>query len=257
MLRIATFNVNSIRSRLGIVIPWMERHRPDVMCLQETKVTDDLFPEGDFDRIGYHVAHRGEKSYNGVAVATTERPSAVSAGLDGGPSDEARFMWIEVRGITVLDTYVPQGQEIGTDRYAYKLAWLERLLSWLGRRAKRGSRLVWCGDINIAPEPIDVHDPKRLEGHVCFNPEVREALSRIRSLGLVDLFRKHHPETGHYTFFDYRVRDSVGRGLGWRVDHIHATKPLADRCTGAWIDLEPRRAAKPSDHAPLVADLDV
>jgi exodeoxyribonuclease-3 len=254
-LRIATFNVNSIRSRLPIVTGWIGRHRPDVLCMQETKVVDELFPVEPFERLGYRVAFRGQKSYNGVAVATREEPQGVVFGLDvGSPPDEPRFMSVAIHGVTVVNTYVPQGREVGTESYAYKLEWLERLRAWLERAIGPRARLVWCGDINVAPAAIDVHDPRRLEGHVCFNPEVRGALARIRDLGLVDVFRKHHPEPGHYTFFDYRVRGSVERGLGWRVDHIHATGALARTSRDAWIDLDPRRAERPSDHAPLVVD---
>jgi exodeoxyribonuclease-3 len=255
--RIATFNVNSIRTRLPIVQAWMKARRPDVMCLQETKVTDELFPAEAFEALGYHVAFHGQKAYNGVAIASRERPRDVTTGLDGGLAGEARLIAARVRGVTVVNTYVPQGQEVGTDKYAYKLDWLERLRKRLAGHVRPRARILWCGDINIAPTPIDVHDPGRLEGHVCFNPEVREAMRRIQDVGLVDVFRKHRPEPGHYTFFDYRVRGALGRGIGWRVDHIHATKALAGRSRDAWIDLEPRRAEKPSDHTPLVADFEL
>lgn len=251
---IATFNVNSVRSRLDVVVPWLEEARPDVLCMQETKVVDADFPAASFEAAGYHVAFRGEKSYNGVAIASLLEPSSVSFGFDDGGSPEAtRLACAEIAGVTVLDTYVPQGREVGTSHYAYKLDWLGRLGRWLDRRLEPGALIAWCGDINVAPAPEDVHDPRRLEGHVCFNPEVRGALAAIRDRGLVDVFRKHHPEPGQFTFFDYRVKGSLDRGVGWRVDHIHASDALAARSLDARIDLGPRRAARPSDHAPLLA----
>jgi exodeoxyribonuclease-3 len=253
--RIATFNVNSVRARMPIVTAWMRKHRPDVLCLQETKVQDADFPLEPFEALGYHVSMRGQKAYNGVAIMTRERPRETTYGLDdGGPPDEPRFMTTRVRGVIVLNTYVPQGQDVDSDKYAYKLEWLERLRAWLEARVRPRIKLCWCGDINIAPTEIDIHDPKRNEGHVCFNPEVREAMARIQELGLTDVFRKHHSEPGHYTYFDYRVRNATARGIGWRVDHIHATRALANRSRDAWIDLEPRNMDRPSDHTPLVAD---
>jgi exodeoxyribonuclease-3 len=159
-----------------------------------------------------------------------------------------------VRGVTVVNTYVPQGRDPESDKYAYKRRWLDRLEKWFARRIKPRVKLAWCGDINIAPEQMDVHAPKRLMGHVCFNPDMTDAMNRIRETGLVDVFRKHVPEGGQFTYFDYRGRGNVEGGRGWRVDHIHATKPLANRSTGAFIDVKPRLLERPSDHTPLVVD---
>ena len=256
---IATYNVNSIRSRLHIIIPWLQKNRPTVFCMQETKVEDAQFPAREFEVIGYHTVFRGQKQYNGVAVASLEEPQEVSFGLDdGGPADEDRLIWGVVSGIAVLTTYVPQGYERGSPQFQYKLQWLKRLRDFIARHYSAQQPLIWCGDLNVAPEDIDVHNPKRILGHVCFTPEVWEVFASVKSWGFVDLFRKHHPaEPGQYTFFDYRVPKAVERGLGWRVDHILATPLLADRSRDCFIDMEPRRAGKPSDHTIVVAEFKV
>ena len=254
--RIVTYNVNSIRSRLHIIIPWLEEHRPDVLCMQETKVADDRFPLGEFQEAGYHTIFRGSRQYNGVAIASREEPETVEYGLPGnGPPDEDRLIAATFKGIRIVNTYVPQGRERETAQFAYKLAWFERLKNFFASRYPPEKPLIWCGDLNVAPEAIDVHDPKRLLGHVCFTPEVWEAFAAVRSCGFTDIFRKHHPgEAGCYSFFDYRVPKAIERGLGWRVDHILATEPLAARSLGCDIDMKPRLAEKPSDHTVLVAD---
>ncbi len=251
---VATFNVNSIRARLGLVLDWLEERRPDVLCMQETKVADASFPAESFERMGYHVVHRGFGGKNGVAVATLMEPREVVFGLDSEPRDEDRIVSLKVGDIFVVNTYVPQGRSPDSPMFSYKLEWLRRLREYFERHHSREDPIIWCGDLNVAPEPIDVHNPKRLMGHVCFRPEVWEAFDLVKGWGFVDLFRKHHPqEPGHYTFFDYRVPKAVERGLGWRVDHILATEPLAERCTDCWIDMEPRLRPRPSDHTPLLA----
>jgi exodeoxyribonuclease-3 len=255
--RVATYNVNSVRSRLHIVLPWLKEHRPDVLCMQETKVEDSQFPVGEFLETGYQVTFRGAKQYNGVAIASLEKPEGVLYGLpDGGPVDEDRLIAGIFAGIPVVNTYVPQGRERETEHFAYKLAWFDRLRKFFSRTYAPEAPLIWCGDINVAPEEIDVHDPKRLLGHVCFTPEVWEAFAAVRSWGLEDLFRRHHPaEAGCFTFFDYRVPAAVKRGIGWRIDHILATAPLAGGSVRCDIDLNPRLAEKPSDHTILFADV--
>lgn len=257
-LIIATYNVNSIRSRLHLVLPWLRTHRPDIVCFQETKVQDDDFPRQAFEELGYQVVFKGEKGYNGVAIASREKPTEVAWGLDdGGPLDAPRLIRGVFAGIHVLNTYVPQGRERESPQFAYKLEWLSRLKRFIARNYSPGDPLVWCGDINIAPEPIDVHDPKRLLGHVCFNPEVWEALAEIKAWGLTDIFRLHHPgEPGQYTFFDYRVPKTLERGLGWRIDHLLATEVMANRSRSCSIDLAPRGAEKPSDHTVLLAEFE-
>jgi len=257
--KIATCNVNSIRSRLHIVIPWLKENRPDVFCMQETKVADGKFPVSEFEDTGYHVIFKGEKQYNGVAMASLERPQEVSFGLDdGGTPDKDRLIRGVFSGIPVVNTYVPQGRDRESQQFVYKLQWFKRLRDFLKKSYSSHTPLIWCGDLNVAPEAIDVHDPKRLLGHVCFTPEVLEAFDLVKSWGFIDLFRKYHPgEAGHYTFFDYRVPKSIERGLGWRVDHILATESLAAKSTNCTIDMNPRVAEKPSDHTVLIAEFEL
>ncbi len=256
IFRLATYNVNSIRSRLHIIIPWLKKNHPDVFCMQETKVEDEKFPVTEFEDAGYHIIFKGEKRYNGVAVASLEKPKEFSFGLDdGGPPDKGRLIKGVFSGIPVLNTYVPQGHDRESPQFAYKLKWFKRLRAFLEKSYSSDKPLIWCGDLNVAPEAIDVHNPKRLLGHVCFTPEVWEAFDLVKSWGFTDLFRKFHPgEAGHYTFFDYRVPKSVERGLGWRVDHILTTLPLAAKSINCLIDMNTRQAEKPSDHTLLVAE---
>jgi exodeoxyribonuclease-3 len=256
VFRVATYNCNSIRTRLPLILKWLAANRPDVLCLQETKVPDEEFPADAFREAGYHVVFRGQKGGAGVAIASLAAPDDVSFGLDdGGPPDEARLVRATVRGIPVVNTYVPQGRSPDHPMFRYKLEWLARLRDYFDRHFSPAEPLLWCGDFNVAPEEIDVHNPVRLKHHVDFHPEARAALERIREWGFVDVFRRHHPnEPGQYTFWDYRVPRALERNLGWRVDHIWATPPLAERSVDAWIDREARRAEKPSDHTFLVAE---
>jgi exodeoxyribonuclease-3 len=255
---VATWNVNSIRSRLHALLPWLERVVSDVVCLQETKVQDPEFPLSAIEEAGYHAVYRGEKSYNGVAILSKTPIDNVRCGFDDGvPPDEARLIVGEVNGIPIVNTYVPQGRATDHPMFATKLQWFARLRAFLESHFSPDEPLLWMGDLNVAPDPIDVHDPKRLMGHVCFNPQVTEAMKAAKSWGLVDLFREHVPDPGQYTYYDYRTVDGVAEGKGWRVDHILATKPIADRSVRAWIDLEPRMGEKPSDHTPLLAEFDL
>lgn len=254
--KIATYNVNSVRSRLHIIIPWLHEYRPDVLCMQETKVSNDKFPVSAFEDAGYYVAFNGEKQYNGVAFASLEKPEDLSFGFDDdGPPDKDRLVRGVFSGISIINTYVPQGRERESLHYTYKLQWFKRLRNLLENSYSSGTHLIWCGDLNVAPDAMDVHDPKRLLGHVCFNPEVWEGFGLVMSWGLQDLFRKFHPdEHGRYTFFDYRVPSSVERGLGWRIDHILTTQALAEKSISCKIDLQPRLMEKPSDHTILFAE---
>ncbi|MDD5711349.1 MAG: exodeoxyribonuclease III [Smithellaceae bacterium] len=257
--KIASFNVNSIRSRLDIVVPWLERNHPDCLCMQETKVRDDSFPVDDFKACGYHVVFRGRGQYNGVALASRVEPKNVIYGLAvDGPEDDDRLIAAGITGVTVVNTYVPQGHDKDSPQFAYKLKWYDRFRDFLNRTYSPSQPLIWCGDLNVAPESIDVHDPKRLLGHVCFNPQVWDAFAAVRSWGLEDIFRKYHPgEAGQYTFFDYRVPDAVSRAKGWRVDHILATKSLAAKSLSCKIDMAPRLAPKPSDHTVIMAEFQI
>ncbi len=255
---IATFNVNSIRSRLPAVLAWLEARRPDVLSLQETKVQDGQFPEAAFSDAGYHAVYRGEKAYNGVALLSRVPPADVRFGLDDGePADETRLVAARCGPIHVVNTYVPQGRALDHPMYQYKLRWFERLRAWFDRHFTPRTPLVWVGDLNVAPEALDIHNADQQTQHVCFHESVRASFERTRAWGFTDVFRKHHPEGGQYTFFDYRTANAVERNMGWRVDHILATAPLAAACLSCDIDLAPRRAPKASDHTVLAAVFDV
>jgi len=256
IFKVATFNANSIRARMPILVDWLSRQKPDVLCIQETKVVDQDFPADEFTRAGYHVIFRGQKGYAGVAVATLEKPYNVAFGIDDGETaDEPRLIRLKVGEIDIVNTYVPQGRSVDSELFTYKLEWFKRLREYFSRHFDPTGALLWCGDFNVAPEPIDVHNPTRLKNHVDFHPDVRVALERVREWGFLDVFRRHHPgEQGQYTFWDYRVRAALKRNIGWRVDHIWATVQLAERSTAAWIDRSAREATRPSDHTFLVAE---
>lgn len=250
---IATFNVNSIRSRLELLLAWMERRRPDLVCVQETKTPDESFPVEPLRAAGWSAIFRGEKSYNGVAILSREPPAEHGFGLrDGGPPDETRLAWARFGALTVVNTYVPQGREIAHEMYAYKLAWFARLRRWFDAAFKPSDLLLWCGDLNVARGPDDLHDPDGNADHVCYHADVRRAFEDCLAWGFVDVFRKFHPEPKQYTFFDYRTINALKRGLGWRLDYLLASPALAERAEDCFIDLEPRRAPKPSDHTILV-----
>jgi exodeoxyribonuclease-3 len=253
---VASFNVNGIRARLSLLSTWLKQASPEVVCLQETKVQDTEFPEAPLEQLGYRCHFRGQKGFNGVATLSREPQEFVSAGLDdGGPPDESRFLLVRARGIFLLNTYVPQGTDPDSDRFQYKLDWLVRVRHFLDRHFRPDEPVIWLGDFNVAPESRDVYDPEGLQGSIGFHPEEHRALEEVRRWGLVDLFRLHVAEGGHYTFWDYRIRNALARGMGWRVDHIWATEPMARRCQRSWIDPELRRSEKPSDHAPILVEL--
>lgn len=257
--RVATYNANSLRARLHIVLPWLQQTAADVLCLQETKVADEAFPAKAFEEIGYQVVFRGEKAYNGVAVATRHRIEAVAYGFDDPENrseDEGRLIRCVVKGLPVVNTYVPQGRAVDHDQFRIKLRWFERLEELFDRHYSPDAPFLWCGDLNVAPGPEDVYAPELLKGHVCFHPAVREAFASVKSWGLVDVFRKYNSGSGHYTFYDYRVPNAVKRRMGWRIDHILATAPLAERAVGSWIDIATRLKKKPSDHSFLVSDFE-
>ncbi len=257
MWTIATFNANGVRARLPLIRDWLQQHRPQVLCLQETKVQDADFPAAAFQELGYQVVFHGQKAYNGVAIASRSEPAEVRKGLDDGvEDDQARFLAARIDGLWVVNTYVPQGRDPDDPAFAYKLEFFERLHRWFQRHHRPQDPLLWVGDLNVAPEPIDVFDPQHLEGQVGFHPAERRALARVVSWGFVDLFRRHHPDRRQFTFWDYRLPRSFPRGLGWRLDHILATEPLARRCRDCWVDEAPRGAPRPSDHTFVLAELD-
>lgn len=257
LIKVASFNVNSLRARLPVVLAWLAEHKPHVLCVQETKVQDADFPREHFDKVGYNCAFRGQKSYNGVAIFAAAKMSRITYGFRREPKDEPRLVRAEVKGLTIVNTYVPQGDSPESDKFQYKLNWFGRLADYFDSNFKPTDRVLWTGDLNIAPEPIDVYDPDGLLGHVCYHPDVQEALRKVMAWGFVDVFRSHCPDAGQYTFWDYRLRNSFKRNLGWRLDHIMATKPLAEKSTACYIDKKPRTADRPSDHTPIVAEFDL
>lgn len=257
MLKIATFNVNSIRTRLEKVLAWLEAESPDILCLQETKVHDDKFPAAGFVDLGYEIVFKGQKTYNGVAIASKHPLANVHYGLaDWADPGEARLIAADVKGISVVNTYVPHGQHPDSAKFSYKLAWIKGLRSFFDHHYSPGQPLVWAGDFNVAPEPIDIYDPARLFGRVGYHPAEHNTLAYVKEWGFSDVFRAHVKEGGNYTFWDYRIPNAVPRKLGWRIDHIWATPPLAAVSRRAWVDIGPRLQEKPSDHTYVVAEFD-
>ena len=256
-MKIATFNANSIRSRVEPICNWLAEHRPDVLAVQETKVQDEDFPQEAFADTGYTVVFSGQKRYNGVALFSRSEPKNVSFRLPGDTGDEARFLQADYGDITVVNTYIPQGREMNSETFAYKLRWYGWLTEYFAQRISSLSKLIWLGDLNVARQAIDVHNPDGLWGSVCFCREVQEAFEGVLSTGLTDLFRLHHPDQpDQYTFWDYRVPNGFQRNLGWRLDYITATAPLAEKCTRCEIDRRPRAGEKSSDHTFLWAEFE-
>ncbi len=257
-MRVVTWNVNSIKVRADQVLDWSARNSPDVICLQEIKTEAAGFPSDRFAALGYTSAVSGQKTYNGVAILAKGELTDVVAGFaDGAEEDpQRRILRATYRGVRVIDCYCPNGEEVGTDKYAYKLRWYARLRAALDAQEDPKAKLVLVGDMNVAPQPIDVHKPERWEGKVLFSDQERSALADLRAFGLEDCLRKHHPEGGIFTWWDYRLK-AWDRNWGLRIDHILATKSLAALCTACDVDKEPRALERPSDHAPVVAVFDV
>jgi len=255
-MKVATYNVNSIRRRLPIVLDWLAVHQPDALCLQETKVQDSEFPVDAIEQAGYHATFRGMKAYNGVATLTREKPEHLLHGLHPGPDNEdVRILQTVIGGIPIINTYVPQGYSISSEKYAFKLAWFERMRRYLETYLDPAKPAVWVGDLNVAPEPIDVYHPDRRVNDVDFHIDARNAFKKTVEWGFVDVFRKLHPELVQYTYWDY-FRNAFERNFGWRIDHILATAPLAERCTAIEVDLAPRKVDGASDHTIVWAEFD-
>ncbi len=251
-MRIATWNVNSIRAREERLMRWLEAHQPDILCLQELKVADEAFPLIALRAEGYHAGVHGQKTYNGVAILSRAEPAELERGF-GDEDEQARLVSARIGRIRVLSLYAPNGGEVGSEKWLYKIEWLRRLRAHLDRRFQANDELVLCGDFNVAPEPRDVADPRAWEASVLFHPQARAALQQVCGFGLVDTFRLHHAEGGLYSWWDYRML-AFPKNQGLRIDHIFATEPLARRCTGASIDRNERKGKQPSDHAPVIAE---
>lgn len=254
-MKIASWNINSIRARLERLLEWLHTRQPDVLCLQEIKCNDEQFPVREIEAVGYRVSTHGEKTYNGVAILAREPIDEVFRGLQDGVEDpQSRVIAGSIQGVRVISVYVPNGQYVGAPAYLYKLQWFQRLRSYLDMRHSATEPLVVCGDFNVAPEPRDVHDPQAWEGQVLVSAPERQALQELCEFGLVDTFRKHHQEAGRYSWWDYRNL-SFPKNVGLRIDHVFATHSLAERCTAADIDREARKGKLPSDHAPVWAEI--
>lgn len=256
-MKIATYNAASVRARLPLLLDWLATHEPDVLAIQETKVEDDKFPRADFEDLGYELALHGQKSWNGVALLSRSPMQNVQPGFqDELARVDARIISAEIDGISIINTYVPNGNTVGSDKWEYKVWWLDRFAKYLRERYDASRPVIWLGDINIAPTPIDVYDSPKMLGGVGHHPDEFTRLERILSFGLADMFRKFEPEGGHYTFWDFTIPNGVKRNLGWRIDHVYATPSLAERCTKCWIDREARVLERPSDHTFVIAEFD-
>ena len=257
VVKIATYNVNSLRRRLPLVLDWLARHQPDVLCLQETKVQDADFPLQAIREAGYHACFRGMKTFNGVATLTRREPEQVVYGLhSGADNEEVRILQTVVKGVRIVNTYIPQGSSITSDKYVYKLEWFARLHRYFREHLQADQPAIWLGDLNVAPEPIDVYHPERRVNDVDFHIDARNAYKAVAAWGFTDVFRKLHPERVQYTYWDY-FRNAFQNNLGWRIDHILATAPLAELCRKAEVDLEPRRAESASDHTVVWAEFEL
>ncbi|MBC7795038.1 MAG: exodeoxyribonuclease III [Clostridia bacterium] len=250
-MKVVTWNVNSVRAREERLLNWLRANKPDVVCLQETKVPDGQFPVEKVRELGYEVALNGQKAYNGVALLSRTPIDDVRVGFSDGHDDpQARFISGIVQGTRVASVYIPNGSEVGSDKWAYKLAWLKRLRAYLEKHHAEGEPLLVCGDYNVALEARDVARPAEWETSVLFHPEARAALEHFMSFGLVDVFRKLREEPGLYSWWDYRML-GFPKGNGLRIDLVLGTKVIADKCVEAVIDRNERKGKQPSDHAPV------
>lgn len=260
-MKIATWNVNSIRSRLTHVVDWLQETNVDVLCLQETKVVDADFPRSPFESLGYHLYIAGQKSYNGVAILSRTAVEDVSIGFapvlgtDIGDLDEQKRVIAGIVGnVRIVNLYVPNGAAVGSEKYDYKLRWLAVLREYIqALLVKHPNALCVCGDFNIALEDRDIYDPKGKANQIMASPTERQALQTVLDLGLADAFRKFTAEGGHFSWWDYRTR-AFSRNLGWRIDHHYLTANLYELCTSCKIDVAPRKLEKPSDHTPVIVE---
>ena len=255
-MKLASWNVNSVNVRRERLLRWLADKQPDVLCIQELKGLDEAFPSADVHELGYQAVLYGQRTYNGVAILAKGAIEDVRRGFDDGEDDaEARFLSARVFGLRVLCCYVPNGAELSSPKWAYKQRWLDRLLAYLERHHSANEPLLVCGDFNIAPEDRDCHDPDGWRESVLFHEIVKEKWRRLLAFGLVDTYRLHVQEAGKFSWWDYRML-AFPKGRGLRIDHWLATRTLAERCTSAAIDREERKGKQPSDHAPVMIEID-
>jgi len=255
-VKIASWNVNSLKVRLPQVLNWCGSAAPDVLALQETKLTDDRFPAAEIEAAGYRVAFSGQPTYNGVALLSRDEPKDVVTDPPGVTDEQRRVIAGTCAGVRVINLYVVNGEAVGSEKFDYKLDWLGRVTDFVADELRRHARLLVVGDFNIAPAPEDVHDPALWEGKVLFSAPEREALEKLTSLGLADTFRLFEQPEQSFSWWDYRAA-AFRRNRGLRIDLVLASEALAMRCSAAGIDVEPRRWERPSDHAPVWAQFDV
>jgi exodeoxyribonuclease-3 len=253
-MKLATWNVNSLKVRLPHVAQWLENNPVDVLCLQETKMTDDKFPQAEIEALGYHVAFTGQKTYNGVAILSRHAMTDVVKNNPLFEDEQQRIISATLEGMRVICAYVPNGQAVGTDKYAYKLKWLDALARWLESELKPHPNLAILGDYNIAPADADVHDPVAWKDQVLCSDEERAAFQRLCALPLTDSFRMFPQAEKSFSWWDYRQL-AFRRNMGVRIDHVLLSSSLAARCTACEIDKLPRKWEQPSDHTPVIATL--
>ena len=255
-MKLATWNINSLNVRLPHVLDWLAKHEPDVVCLQETKLEDPKFPREALRDAGYQALVHGQKTYNGVAILTREPATDVATGIPGWEDDQKRVIAATLSGVRLVCVYVPNGENLGSPKFQYKMKWLDALRLWLTEELTRHPKLAVAGDYNIAPEARDVHDPALWENTIHFTKPERESLHALFGIGLADSFRLFEQPERSYTWWDYRMM-SFRRKMGLRIDHILLSPALAKLCRSCTIDVEPRKLERPSDHAPVIAELDV
>lgn len=253
-MKIATWNVNSLKVRLPHLLDWLAEQQPDIVCLQETKTDDPAFPLAELEATGYHVAFAGQKTYNGVALLARQPLTEVVIDNPHFADPQKRLIAATVAGIRVICAYVPNGQEVGGDKYDYKMNWLAALHTWLGEELARHPQLVLAGDFNIAPDDRDVHDPRAWAGKILCSAAERAAFESLLELGLQDSFRLFEQPEKTFSWWDYRML-GFQKNLGLRIDLLLLSAPLAGRCQRSFIDRAPRKLERPSDHAPALVEL--
>lgn len=254
-MKVATFNVNSIRARLPVVLDWLGTAGPDVLVVQETKVEDEKFPFEDLEPAGYAIKIHGAPRYNGVAILSKLPMDDIEVGQGPDSPSDCRVMAATISGVRIINTYVPNGNAVGNEKWAYKMRWLEWFERWIAERHSSGDKVLWLGDINIARTDDDVYEGPKHLGDVGHHPDEFSRLDKILEWGWTDCFRKFTQGAGHYTFWDFRMPRAFDRNLGWRIDHIYASPGLVDACIRCEIDTDPRCAERPSDHTPVWAEL--
>ena len=257
MIRLITWNVNSIRTRLERLLSVLDRHKPDIVCLQEIKVIAEKFPTLDLKQAGYYSSVYGQKTYNGVAILSRIKPENVRTSMEDDVDDpQARLISADINGLRVFSIYVPNGSTVGSEKWKYKIDWLARLDRFLETTANPADKLALCGDFNVAPDDKDVRNPEAWRSSVLSDEDGRKAFGRLLKWGFVDVFREVHPEGGIYSWWDYR-RLGFPKNDGLRIDAVLATPPLAKRLKNAEIDRAERKGKRPSDHAPVIVDFEV